>query len=106
MQIVANINENDYKTLMINGGNCSLSMAERIVKSVHQGEKLPKRHGDLIDRAELIKAISKCHIGGYEAIMSGEFDFYTDGLCEATKCIESMDAIVEADTESEVEENG
>ena len=45
MQIVININENDYKSLMINGGNCSISIAERIIDSVYQGEKLPKGHG-------------------------------------------------------------
>lgn len=49
MQIVIDINENDYKTLMINGGNCSVSMAERIIDSVYQGKKLPKGHGRLID---------------------------------------------------------
>ena len=41
MQLVININENDYKTLMINSGNCSVSMAERIIDSVYQGKKLP-----------------------------------------------------------------
>ncbi len=44
MQILINMNKNDYKTLMINGGNCTLSMAERIVNSVFQGKKLPKGH--------------------------------------------------------------
>lgn len=48
MQIVIDINENDYKTLMINGGNCSISMAERIIDSVFKGKKLPKGHGRLI----------------------------------------------------------
>lgn len=41
MQMVIDINESDYKTLMINGGNCSISMAERIVDSVFHGKKLP-----------------------------------------------------------------
>lgn len=53
MQIVIDINENDYKTLMINSGNCSISMAERIVDSVFQGKKLPKGHGRLIDASML-----------------------------------------------------
>ena len=52
MQIVININENDYKTLMINGGNCSISMAERIIDSVYQGKKLQESILDKI-RAEI-----------------------------------------------------
>ena len=56
MQIVIDINENDYKTLMINGGNCSISMAERIIDSVYQGKKLQEPILDKI-RAEIEKAI-------------------------------------------------
>ena len=56
MQIVIDINENDYKTLMINGGNCSISMAERIIDSVYQGKKLQEPILDKI-RAEIEKAV-------------------------------------------------
>ena len=52
MQIVIDINENDYKTLMINGGNCSISMAERIIDSVYQSKKLQEPILDKI-RAEI-----------------------------------------------------
>ena len=55
MQIVININESDYKTLIINGGNCSISMAERIIDSVFQGKKLPKGHGRLIDADSILE---------------------------------------------------
>ncbi len=56
MKIVIDINENDYRTLMINGGNCSISMSERIIDSVYQGKKLQEPILDKI-RAEIEKAI-------------------------------------------------
>lgn len=56
MQLVINISENDYKTLMINGGNCSISMAERIIDSVYQSKKLQKSILDKM-RAEIEKAV-------------------------------------------------
>lgn len=87
MQLVIDINENDYKTLMINGGNCSVSMAERIIDSVYQGKKLPKGHGRLIDADELKK--HKYH----------DSDRHENAVSVAQ--IDWQPTIIEADAESE-----
>lgn len=82
MQIVIDINENDYKTLMINGGNCSVSMAERIIDSVYQGKKLPKGHGRLIDADAVLE----------------------EPIGNTYKDIDIAETIIEADAESEGKE--
>lgn len=82
MQIVIDINENDYKTLMINGGNCSISMAERIIDSVYQGKKLPKGHGRLIDADAVLE----------------------EPIGNTYKDIDIAETIIEADAESEGKE--
>lgn len=87
MQLAINIDESDYKTLMINGGNCSLGMAERIVKSVYQGEKLPKGHGALKDMGNLQYVFD---LTREEPIYSGK---------DIEWAIKSMTTIIEADKE-------
>ena len=82
MQIVININESDYKTLIINGGNCSISMAERIIDSVFQGKKLPKGHGRLIDADAVLE----------------------EPIGNTYKDIDIAETIIEADAESEGDE--
>lgn len=82
MQIVIDINESDYKTLMINGGNCSVSMAERIIDSVYQGKKLPKGHGRLIDADAVLE----------------------EPIGNTYKDIDIAETIIEADAESEGKE--
>lgn len=90
MQIVIDINENDYKTLMINGGNCSISMAERIIDSVYQGTPLPKGHGRLIDADKLKLARHDIHIE--------EIDYHH--RCVSIENIDEASTIMEADAES------
>lgn len=91
MQIVIDINENDYKTLMINGGKCTLSMAERIVDSVFHGKKLPKGHGRLIDADALKLTRHDIHVE--------EIDYYH--RCVSIENIDEAPTIIEADAESE-----
>lgn len=82
MQIVIDINENDYKTLMINGGNCSISMAERIIDSVYKGKKLPNSMSKWIPVSERLPEV------GSEVLVCFDFkgnrsvyisNFYGDG---------------------------
>ncbi len=91
MQIVININENDYKTLMINGGNCSVSMAERIIDSVFKGKKLPKGHGRLIDADALKLTRHDIHVEEINYLHR----------CVSIENIDNAPTIIEADTESE-----
>ena len=103
MQIVININESDYKTLIINGGNCSISMAERIIDSVFQGKKLPKGHGRLIDADELNRII---YHKSFE--LDSDMQKWDSGCWIRYKMFENsmeeMLTIIEADAESEGKE--
>lgn len=103
MQIVININESDYKTLIINGGNCSISMAERIIDSVFQGKKLPKGHGRLIDADELNRMM---YHKSFE--LDSDMQKWDSGCWIRYKMFENsmeeMLTIIEADAESEGEE--
>ena len=100
MQIVININESDYKTLIINGGNCSISMAERIIDSVFQGKKLPKGHGRLIDADELNRMM---YHKSFE--LDSDMQKWDSGCWIRYKMFENsmeeMLTIIEADAESE-----
>lgn len=103
MQIVININESDYKTLIINGGNCSISMAERIIDSVFQGKKLPKGHGGLIDADELNRMM---YHKSFE--LDSDMQKWDSGCWIRYKMFENsmeeMLTIIEADAESEGKE--
>lgn len=103
MQIVININESDYKTLIINGGNCSISMAERIIDSVFQGKKLPKGHGRLIDADELNRMMFH---KSFE--LDSDMQKWDSGCWIRYKMFENsmeeMLTIIEADAESEGKE--
>lgn len=103
MQIVININESDYKTLIINGGNCSISMAERIIDSVFQGKKLPKGHGRLIDADELNRMM---YHKSFE--LDSDMQKWDSGCWIRYKMFENsmeeMLTIIEADAESEGKE--
>ena len=107
MQIVIDINENDYKTLMINGGNCSISMAERIVDSVYQGRKLLKGHGNLIQREDAEAIFKNARKALYEQSRKERInDFQTRELMllNAEQFVHLIQPIIKADTESEGEE--
>ena len=103
MQIVININESDYKTLIINGGNCSISMAERIIDSVFQGKKLPKGQGRLIDADELNRMMFH---KSFE--LDSDMQKWDSGCWIRYKMFENsmeeMLTIIEADAESEGKE--
>lgn len=98
MQIVIDINENDYKTLMINGGNCSFSMAERIIDSVYQGEKLPKGHGRLIDADWVLNKMDTTDAQPRTQNECYAWDF-------AKTLFKSSPTIIEADKEEQHENN-
>lgn len=105
-KIVININENDYKTLMINGGKCTLSMAERIVDSVYQGEKLPKGHGNLIQREDAEAIFKNARKALYEQSRKERInDFQTRELMllNAEQFVHLIQPIIEADKEEQHE---
>lgn len=61
MKIVIDINESLYdliqKEVYINGMRSGKTLLQKLYYSFANGTPLPKGHGDLIDRKELLKAI-------------------------------------------------
>lgn len=53
MQIVINISEDNYK--LIKDGNCCGVLSYEIYNAIKNGTVLPKGHGDLIDKNDLLK---------------------------------------------------
>ena len=92
MQIVIDIDENLYTRLFDNGVD-NYDDAEDMAKAIRKGIPIPKGHGDLIDRNDLL-ADSYCidDWGGNEVNI---VDVMT---------VKMADAIIEADKESENKE--
>lgn len=83
MHIVIDIPEDSYKATC-NG--CMLPPdVESVVQAIKNGTPLPKGHGNLIDKSEVIISL---------------FDYYS-GKKTIGQCIDDAQTIIEADTESE-----
>jgi hypothetical protein len=82
MQIVIELSDETYdKVINPNNWYDPNSAIEDIVKAIKDGTTLPKKHGDLIDRKDLIE----------NGIRKGFCDWYDE--------IKKADAIIEADKE-------
>lgn len=84
MQIVIDIDDNLYTRLFDNGGD-DYDYAVDMATAIRKGTPLPKGHGDLIDRKELIE----------NGISKGFCDWYDE--------IKMADTIIEADEGSDDE---
>ena len=80
MQIVIDINEDYYEIIKHNANYNS-----EIIHAIANGTPLPKGHGDLIDRSEVIKSL---------------FDYH-NGKKTIGQCIEDVQTIIEVDKGSE-----
>lgn len=88
MQIVIEIDEYLYKTIKSLGIVVEDGDAVAVSEAIMNGIPLPKGHGDLFDRNEVIKSL---------------FDYF-HGKKTIGQCIDSVYAIIEADTERSDEE--
>lgn len=79
MKIVIDIPEESYKATC---DGCMLPPdVENVVQGIKNGTPLPKGHGDLIDRSEVIKSL---------------FDYHK-GQKTIGQCIDDVQTIIEAD---------
>ena len=88
MQIVIDMTEDFYKLLMDNEfdkiRDINLEYID-LVQKIKNGTLLPKGHGDLIDRTEVIKSL---------------FDYH-NGKKTIGQCIDDVPTTIEADKEEE-----
>lgn len=92
MQIVIDIDENLYTRLFDNGVD-NYDDAVDMAKVIRKGTPLPKGHGDLIDRDDLLA--DSYYIDDWGGNEVNIVDVMT---------VKMTDAIIEADTESENKE--
>lgn len=87
MKLIIDIDKDYYKAIWENGYIYDEDN-EDIAKIIKNGKPLPKRHGDLIDRDELLN--SSC---------LWEFHRYDD-YSKASKIIKNIPTIIESDKEN------
>lgn len=88
MQIVIEISEKRYKDIQ-RIAEVQLDMrTDTVEQIIANGTPLPKGHGDLIDRSEVIKSL---------------FDYH-NGKKTIGQCIDDVQTIIEADTEGSDDE--
>ena len=93
MKIVINITEELYKKISLN--NPPYGEDFPLYYAVRNCIKLPKGHGDLIDRRELKEHLYACETNGRP--------LYVMELHERLDVIDEVDAVIEADKENEQE---
>ena len=86
MKIVIDIDDDLYVRLFDNGVD-NYNDADDIAKAIRRGTPLPKGHGALVDRGEVIKNLLD----------------YKKGKKTLGQCIEDVQTIVEVDWEDEEE---
>lgn len=85
MKIVIDIPEDVYTRLFDNGVDASIDDLRQLETTVRKGTPIPKGHGDLIDRIEVIKSL---------------FDYH-NGKKTIGQCIDDVPITIEADKEEE-----
>ena len=101
MQVVVDVDDEVYNDVL----HCAMSMLPNVypfilASAIADGTVLPKGHGDLIDRRELLYH-SKCTYR-YDCSASGgsQCDKCSDN-CVEVRAIESASAVIEADRSEE-----
>lgn len=101
MQIVIDIPENKYNTIM----NYPKEWDEWALNAIKKGTPLPKGHGELIDRSKIYKAIPAEEDNCTGAGMTyDEMDAYNDGIDAMYSRVQGAPTIIEADKEYKIEE--
>ena len=83
MKLVIDIPDYTYEELRDCKGVITIGEAIAITQAIKNGTPLPKGHGDLIDKSELMKAYAP-------------FEF-TGDMGDAMEILDNFDAIIEAD---------
>lgn len=86
MQIVIDINEEDYNDLTLTGENTiPLSALLRLREALRNGTPLPKGHGRLIDADELRRTMEKDVRRALSFVDLTDFVWLADTIIEADK---------------------